>query len=386
MKEGIKVTARFVVTAKLSENKVAVLDLKTFEERYYPVKKLYRSTRISSPKDVLWLVSKDAEKESVCSSRALFNAICDYHSDKVGKIARRAILAGEAVLLVIRAENGNVYGVSKDEVFDCLHKGNFSEDDKRDSQKSPFLLSMRVSAKGVVTIPTFVKNTIFDMVLSQCDTSENLPYMLFFLDLCESGEFSRITSYDPAWWGHLLTIQSALCLLTEMRPLMEEVIGGYDSSIPTVVVDLNFASSIRMSHKINWKRAFSRLSMNKVSFTSRSRCDAQTLYAMFEDCRDLQEVNLGYVDATGYVEPDCIASTSVDYSVKHPVYEMFNLTPSLRDVKLGHILISSWDDLAEMFNSREAGVPYVTWTPKVMGGISEDAIEQWLREYRKEGI
>ena len=27
-------TARFVVTAKLSENKVAVLDLKTFEERY----------------------------------------------------------------------------------------------------------------------------------------------------------------------------------------------------------------------------------------------------------------------------------------------------------------------------------------------------------------
>lgn len=46
-------TARFVVTAKLSKNKVAVLDLKTFEERYYPIKKLYRSTRISSPKDVL---------------------------------------------------------------------------------------------------------------------------------------------------------------------------------------------------------------------------------------------------------------------------------------------------------------------------------------------
>ena len=76
----------------------------------------------------------------------------------------------------------------------------------------------------------------------------------------------------------------------------------------------------------------------------------------------------------------------MDYSVKHPVYEMFHLTPSLRDVKLGHILISSWDDLAEMFNSREAGVPYVIWTPKVKGGVSEDAIEQWLRKYRKEGI
>ena len=391
MKEGIKVTARFVVTAKLSENKVAVLDLKTFEERYYPIKKLYRSTRISSPKDVLWLVAKDAEKESVCSSRALFNAVCKYYFETVGKRVTRMLLTGASVLLVIRAVNGNVYGVSPDESFDCLHKGRAgANDDELSLQKSPCVFSMRVSASGVAVAPTFIRSTVFDVVLPRYDTSENLPYVPFFLDLGISreclGEFTCTTSYDPTWRGNILTIKSALCLLTEMRALMQGVIGEYADSIVTVVIDLNFASSIRMSHEINWRGAFAGLSMFKVSFTPRSRCNAKSLYAMFDVCKNLQVVDLGCVDAVGYTRSEGTVPAPADYFAAHPVFRMFNLAPSLREVKLGHIQISSLEDLEKMFDYQKTGVPDMYWTPKVSNGVSEDAVVQWLHKYRKEGI
>lgn len=382
-------TARFIVTAKLSDSKVAVLDLATFEEKYYPIKELYHSVRISSPKDILWLVSKDAKNESVCSSRDLFNVVCKYYFETAGKRATRTLLTGASVLLVIRAANGNVYGVSPDESFDCLHKGRAgATDDELSLQQSPCVFSMRVSASGIAVVPTFIRSTIFDVVLPRYGTSENLPYVPLFLDLGVSreclGEFNCTTSYDPAWRGDVLTIKSALCLITEMRALVQGVVGGYADSIATVVIDLNFASSIRMSHEINWRGAFSGLSMFKVSFTPRSRCNAKSLYAMFVVCKNLQVVDLGCVDAVGYTGGT--APTPEDYFAAHPVVRMFHLAPSLREVKLGHIQISSLEDLEKMFDYQKTGVPDVYWTPEVSSEVFKDFIVQWLHNYHKEGI
>ena len=198
------------------------------------------------------------------------------------------------------------------------------------------------------------------------------------------GEFNCTTSYDPAWRGNTLTIKSALCLITEMRALVQGVVGGYADSIATVVIDLNFASSIRMSHEINWRGAFAGLSMFKVSFTSRSRCNAKSLYAMFGLCKNLQVVDLGCVDAVGYTRGT--APTPADYFAAHPVVHMFHPAPSLREVRLWHIQISSLEDLEKMFDYQKTGVPDMYWTPEVSSEVFKDFIVQWLHNHHKEGI
>ena len=299
--DGNNQPARFVITANLGGERLAVLDLEDFSEEYVPVQGTMEDTlhmlakigESSRPQfRIRSLVNiRDKYKDTFCcTSEALFDAVLQYYPKLVRLIRRCVLTGGDNPLFIIKAKNGAIYGVAQKD-------GN--------EFKSPVQFAATIPSDGVLSLPTFIKvmalNSASVFTVYKRDYNPIIDVRSGTLvkspeDLCSV----RISADCPA---NQLTFRSELCQMRSLYDVVSTVSDEFErrhekvgSGDFTIVMDLVFPrrSSIDMS------RAFARRkSLTQVHFTDRANINAYACSATFYGCSSLRAVTIDEVHTIG---------------------------------------------------------------------------------------
>ena len=327
--------ARFVITANLEGERLAVLDLEDFSEEYVPVRgtmedtlhmlaKIGESSRPQFRIRSLVNITDKYKDTFCCTSEALFDAVLQYYPKLVRLIRRCVLTGGDNPLFIIKAKNGAIYGIAQ-----------------KDSNefKSPVQFAATVPADGVLSLPTFIKvmalnsasmSTVYKRDYNPIIDVRSGTLVKSPEDLCSV----RISADCPA---NQLTFRSELCQMQSLYEVVSTVSEAFErrhekvgSGDFTIVVDLVFPqrSSVDMS------RAFARReSLTQVHFTDRANINAYACSATFFYCSSLRAVTINNVHTVGCREFD----------------SMFNGCSSLVDLDLFRFNFGEAEFLSSMF-------------------------------------